>query len=90
MAGSGLGVDAVLVQRSIQRIAVDAPMLSRRAASRALSPASTIETARALRSFEYPCAIACPQPLPSEQPNLICAPKEIPCTVPIHIKWKAL
>jgi len=50
----------VVVQRSIQRIAVEAPTLSRRAASRALSPVSTIETARTLRSFEYPFAIARP------------------------------
>src|SRR5664279_6254374 len=51
----------VVVQRSIQRIAVEAPTLSRRAASRALSPASTIETTRSRRSFEYPFAIAYPR-----------------------------
>jgi hypothetical protein len=51
---------AVVLQRSIQRIAVEAPTLSRRAASRALSPHSTIETALTLRSIEYPFAIASP------------------------------
>src|SRR4029079_9963660 len=50
----------VVVQRSIQRIAVEAPTLSKRAASRALSPSSTIETTRSRRSFEYPFAIATP------------------------------
>jgi hypothetical protein len=44
----------VFVQRSIQRIAVEAPILSNRAASRALSPSWTIATTCALRSFEYP------------------------------------
>src|SRR5262247_4164320 len=44
----------VVVQRSIQRIAVEAPILKSRAASRALSPASTIANTRTLRSLEYP------------------------------------
>src|SRR5262245_8664254 len=50
----------VLVQRSIQRIAVEAPTLSSLAASRALSPSWTIATKRSLRSFEYPRAIEFP------------------------------
>src|SRR5580704_2999279 len=61
MAGAGLGLDAAGRRpRSIRRIAVEAPTLSRRAPSRALSPSSTIETTRTRRSFEYPFAIAPP------------------------------
>jgi hypothetical protein len=61
VARAGLGIDAsVVVHRSIQRIAVEAPTLSRRAATRELSPDSAIETALTLRSFEYPFAIARP------------------------------
>src|SRR5262249_27253456 len=40
---------------------VEVPILSTRAASRALSPSWTIATARALRSFEYPLAIVPPR-----------------------------
>jgi hypothetical protein len=43
-----------IVQRSVQRIAVEAPILSTRATSRALSPSSAIETARTRRPLEYP------------------------------------
>ena len=60
-------------QRSIQRIAVEAPRPSTRAASRLLSPSSTSTTARALRSFEYPFAIAPPRRCCQSNPNLICA-----------------
>src|SRR6202007_816512 len=63
----------VVVQRSIQRIAVEAPRPSPRAASRLLSPSSTSATARALRSFEYPFAIARPRHCCQSHPNLICA-----------------
>jgi len=56
----------VVVQRSIQRIAVDAPMVRRRAASRALSLASTIANAGTLRSPEYRLAIATPVVVASE------------------------
>src|SRR5262249_15149175 len=69
----------VLVQRSTQRIAVEAPILSRRAASRALSPSITIEITRALRSFEYPLAIVPPRRCRRSNPNLICTPEGIPC-----------
>src|SRR5262249_6953787 len=69
----------VLVQRSTQRIAVEAPILSRRAASRALSPSITIEITRALRSFEYPLAIVPPARCRRSNPNLICTPAGIPC-----------
>src|ERR1700685_4234801 len=62
----------VFVQRSNQRIAVETPISSRRAVSRLLSPASTIPTTRARRSFEYPFAIV-PPPLSTQNPNLICA-----------------
>ena len=41
----------VVVKRSIQRIAVEAPILRSHAASRALSPASTIANTRTLRSM---------------------------------------
>src|SRR6185312_4823721 len=63
----------VVVQRSIQRIAVEAPRPSTRAASRLLSPSSTSATARALRSFEYPLAIARPRRCSQSNSNLICA-----------------
>src|SRR5450432_1568116 len=53
----------VLVHRSSQRIAVEAPISNRRAVSRLLSPASTIPTTRARRSFEYPFAIVPPPSL---------------------------
>ena len=58
---------------------VEAPRLSRRAASRALSPASTIDTTRTLRSFEYPFAIARPRRCRRRNQNLICAAMGIPC-----------
>src|SRR5262249_50765799 len=69
----------VLVQRSTQRIAVEAPILSRRAASRALSPSITIEITRARRSFEYPLAIVPLRRCRRSNSNLICAPEGIPC-----------
>ena len=67
----------VVVQRSIHRIAVEAPTLRRRAASRALSPSSTIETTRSRRSFEYPLAILHPAVVVGA-PNLICGPRGTP------------
>src|SRR5215475_14071653 len=69
----------VVVQRSIQRIAVEAPILRSRAASRALSPDSTIANTRTLGSLEYPFAIAGPRFCHREHTNLICEPKGIPC-----------
>ena len=48
----------VLVHRSSQRTVVEGARLSTRAASRRLSPSSTIETARSRKSFEYPFPIA--------------------------------
>src|SRR5262249_43497197 len=63
-----------------QRIAVEAPRSSRRAASRALSPSITIEITRALRSFEYPLAIVPPRCRCSRSNlNLICTSDGIPC-----------
>src|ERR1700730_13243515 len=68
-----------VVRRSSQRIAVEALTSSKRPASRALSPLSTIETARTRISFEYPLAIACPRRCRRRKQNLICAPEGIPC-----------
>ena len=80
----------VVVQRSIQRIAVEAPRPSIRAASRLLSPSSISATARALRSVEYPFAIACSHRSCRRRQNLICEPVGIPSTIPIQIKRKPL
>src|SRR6476660_8097583 len=70
----------VFLQRSIHRMVVETPRLRMRAASRALSPASTSSTARTLRSLEYPFAIDCPRSCcRRRQPNLICESEGIPC-----------
>src|SRR6185436_17767459 len=59
---------------------VETPRLRTRAASRALSPASTSSTARTLRSLEYPFAIDCPRSCcRRREPNLICESEGIPC-----------
>ena len=68
----------VVAQRSIQRIVVEALRPSTRAASRLLSPSSTSATARALRSFEYPFAIARPCHCCQSNSNLICELLETP------------
>src|SRR5262249_20858218 len=61
-------------------MAGETPRLRMRAASRALSPASTSSTARTLRSLEYPFAIDCPRSCcHRRQPNLICESEGIPC-----------
>ena len=48
------------VKRWTERIAVDAPIFSRRAASRALSPSAKDAITRVRRSSEYPLAIPFP------------------------------
>ena len=53
--------------------------MSKRAASRALSPSITIEIARALRLFEYPLAIVPPRRCRRSNSNLICRPEGTPC-----------
>src|SRR5262249_29123927 len=79
----------VVVQRLIQRIAVEAPRSSTRAASRALSPLSTIETTRTRRSFEY--AIEFGLHLPSEAPESdLRARGNPPVTELIHFGGKPL
>ena len=67
----------VVVQRSIQRIAVDAPRLSSRAASRALSPDATSQRLAPANPSNNPSPSR-PPPLPTKDPNLICAPEGIP------------
>ena len=64
--------------------------MSKRAASRALSPSITIEIARALRLFEYPLAIVPPRRCRRSNSNLICRPEGTPVTVAIHVKMKML
>src|SRR5262249_61289610 len=76
----------VVVQRSIQRIAVEAPILRSRAASRALSPASTIANTRTLRSLEYPFAIAAPASAVGSIRIRFASPRESRVTLLIHIK----